>query len=248
MDRDRVRAAHADAWEAEGRARASDGGGATRVRGARLMASGLPAPQWNNADVTGPDIDREALFSWYEALGVPWGLRVPVELDVDIGTPVLPKRCYGLEATDFRPVPPTGGVTYRRAEPGDVDRFAAAEGAAFGDEDDIVRRWITPVFCRPGFEHWMAERKGSVAAIASAVWSDGDAGPAVMITGLDALRPRDIDLARGVAAAILERAFAEDARALAHCHTILDDDVSAFAGLGFTEVPGFQIRVVRESA
>jgi len=210
------------------------------------MASGLPVPQWNNADVTGADVDREALYAWYEGLGVPWGVRVPVELDVDIGTPLVPKRCYGLQATDFRPVAPANGVTNRRAEPEDLERFLAAEGAAFGDEDDIVRRWVTPVFCRPGFEHWVAERKGTVAALASAVWSDGEAGPAVMITGLDALRPRDIGLARGVAAAILEGAFAADASTLAHCHTILDDDVSAFAGLGFTEVPGFQIRVVRE--
>jgi len=197
IDRDRVRAAHADAWEAEGAARAADGGGVARVRGARLMASGLPLPQWNNADVTSADLDRDALEAWYEERGVPWGVRVPVELTVEVGTPLFEKHCYGVESAGFRPMEPEDGVVFRRAEQEDLDRFAAAEGLAFGDDDDIVRRWITPVFGRPGFEHWMAERGGGVVAIGSAVWSDGDAGRAVMITGLDSLKPRDIDLARG---------------------------------------------------
>jgi hypothetical protein len=245
IDRDRVRAAHGDAWESEGNARVGEGGGTARVRGARLMASGLPLPQWNNGDVTTADVDREALFEWYEDRGVPWGLRVPIELSVDIGTPLFEKHCYGLEAEGFRPVEQPEGVVFRPAEPADLERFATAEGAAFGDEDDIVRRWVTPVFCRPGFEHWMAQRGDDVAAIASAVWSNGEAGSAVMITGLDALDPLDIDLAKGVAAAILERAFAHDGSVLAHCHTALDDDLAAFAGLGFSEVPGFRIQVVQ---
>jgi len=216
------------------------------VRGARLMASGLPLPQWNNADVTSADVDREALVSWYEERGVPWGLRVPVELSLDLGTPLFEKHCYGLESAGCRPMEPEDGVVFRRAGPEDLERFAAAEGLAFGD-DDIVRRWITPVFGRSGFEHWMAERGGDVIAIASAVWSDGEAGSAVMITGLDALKPRDIGQARGLAGAVLERAFSEDPGVLAHCHTVVDEDLAAFAGLGFEEVPGFRIQLVRDA-
>lgn len=246
IDRDRVRAAHADAWEAEGVARAAQGGGVARVRGARLMASGLPLAQWNNADVTGADVDLDALFAWYGERDVPWGVRVPVELSVAIGTPLFEKHCYGLESAGYRrsDPPPGNGVVFRRAEAADLDRFAGAEGAAFGDEDDIVRQWVTPVFGRPGFEHWMAERGEEVAAIASAVWSNGEAGPAVMITGLEALDPLDVDLATGLAGAVLERAFAENANVLAHCHTGLDGDLAAFAPLGFAEVPGFRIQVV----
>jgi len=247
IDRDRVRAAHGDAWEAEGTARVSEGGGVGRVRGARLMASGLPLPQWNNADVTSADVDREAVLAWYEERDVPWGVRVPVELSVDLGTPLFEKHCYGLVAKGFCPAAPAEGVAFRRAEPADLERFATAEGAAFGDEDDVVRRWVTPVFGRPGFEHWMAEREGEVVAIASAVWSNGEAGPAVMITGLDALDPLDIDHAKGLCSAVLEHAFANDSAVLAHCHTALDDDLAAFAGLGFTEVPGFRIQLVREA-
>src|SRR3954468_19343155 len=50
-----VRVAHADAWEAHGRFRAGSGGGFARLPGIRLMASGLPHPQWNNGDVLDPD-------------------------------------------------------------------------------------------------------------------------------------------------------------------------------------------------
>ncbi len=63
----RVRTAHADAWEELGRCSIRTGGGWSRLAGIRLMASGLPYPQWNNGDVIDPsvvDIDRVA--AWYE--------------------------------------------------------------------------------------------------------------------------------------------------------------------------------------
>ena len=50
---DRVRTAHADAWAAEGVLREPMGGGVLTLSGIRVMASGLPQPQWNGADVTG---------------------------------------------------------------------------------------------------------------------------------------------------------------------------------------------------
>jgi len=60
----RVRAAHADAWEIEGRARERYGGGAARVQGARMMASGLPEAKWNNVDVTDASVDVAAIREW----------------------------------------------------------------------------------------------------------------------------------------------------------------------------------------
>lgn len=56
-----VRTALADAWEVEGRAREPYGGGWARMRGARLMASGIPQAKWNNADITAADADLEAV-------------------------------------------------------------------------------------------------------------------------------------------------------------------------------------------
>jgi hypothetical protein len=57
-----IRTAHADAWEAHGRFRTPYGGGAVRLPGIRLMASGLPHSQWNNGDVVDPAaVDLEAV-------------------------------------------------------------------------------------------------------------------------------------------------------------------------------------------
>jgi hypothetical protein len=50
----RARTAHGDAWQEEGRLRVPYGGAFAELPGIRLMASGLPHPQWNNGDVTEP--------------------------------------------------------------------------------------------------------------------------------------------------------------------------------------------------
>jgi hypothetical protein len=245
---ERVRAAHADAWEAEGRARVASGGGAARVRGARLMASGLPFPKWNNADVTGADLDVAAVRRWYAQRAVPWGLRVPVELAVDLGRPLFVKRCFGLRRPEFRPAMPPPGLLPRRA--GGTDSggwFAAAEAAAFGDPVEVAAAWVGPVFGCRGFEHWVAQRDGEVAAVATAVWSEGDAGPAVMLTGLGGLEGAAAVLP-ALAGAVLAHAFEAQPQVLAHCHAEPGEDVSWLATLGFSEVPGLLVRVVREEA
>jgi hypothetical protein len=242
----RVRAAHADAWEAEGQARAAFGGGAARVRGARLMASGLPFPKWNNADVTGADLDVGAVRRWYAQRAVPWGLRVPVELAVDLGTPLFVKRCFGLRGPGFRPGLRSPGLLLRPVGGEEGGRFAAAEAAAFGDPVEVTAAWIGPVLGRRGFEHWVARREGEVAAVATAVWSHGDAGPAVMLTGLAGAAGAGPATLPALATAVLERAFAAEPQVLAHCHAEPGEDVSWLAALGFSEVPGLLVRVVEE--
>jgi len=226
---ERVRAAHADAWEAEGRARAAYGGGAARVRGARLMASGLPAAKWNNADVTGADLDVGAVRRWYAERAVPWGLRVPVELSVELGRPLFVKRCFGLRRTGFRPASRPPELLLRQAGGSEGGRFAS-------------------VFGRRGFEHWVARRDGEVAAVATAVWSHGAAGPAVMLTGLAAVAGTTPAALPALATVVLERAFAAAPQALAHSHAEPGEDVTWLVRLGFSEVPGLLVRVVEERA
>jgi tRNA-dihydrouridine synthase len=63
-DADRVRAAHADVWAAHGRFREPAGGGDLRLPGIRVMASGLPHPQWNNGDIDDPAaVDLDTVVS-----------------------------------------------------------------------------------------------------------------------------------------------------------------------------------------
>jgi hypothetical protein len=245
VEPERVRAAHGDAWEAEGLARVAAGGGATRVRGARLMASGLPFAQWNNGDVTEADVDEPAMRAWYAARGVPWGIRVPLDLTVDIGTPRFVKRCFGLDASGFRNAgDQPGDLAVARLGPDELERFAQAEAAVFGGDVAGARRWLEPVFGRPGFEHWVADRHGRTAAIASAVWSAGDAGPAVMVTGIGTTDPGENDAILPLVTGLLEAAFDRDPTVLAHSHAAPEDDPSPLVGLGFTEVPGFLVRLV----
>jgi hypothetical protein len=243
VEPERVRAAHGDAWEAEGRARIGDGGGATRVRGARLMASGLPFAQWNNGDVTDADVDEPAMRAWYAERGVPWGIRVPLDLTVDIGTPLFVKRCFGLRSGAF-----LGGGSEHAAvtvtATAELERFVEAEAAVFGGDIEDARRWVRPVFGLPGFEHWVAERQGRPAAIASIVWSDGDAGRALMVTGIGAVDAGDRSLVGTLLSMLLRAAFDRDGDVLAHSHATPDDDPSVLTSLGFVEVPGFLVRLV----
>jgi hypothetical protein len=245
---ERVRTAHADAWEAEGRARAAYGGGAARVRGARLMASGLPAAKWNNADVTGADLDVGAVRRWYAERAVPWGLRVPVELSVELGRPLFVKRCFGLRRTGFRPASRPPELLLRQAGGSEGGWFAAAEATAFGDPVEVAEAWVGPVFGRRGFEHWVARGDGEVAAVATAVWSHGAAGPAVMLTGLAAVAGTTPAALPALATVVLERAFAAAPQALAHSHAEPGEDVTWLVRLGFSEVPGLLVRVVEERA
>ena len=67
----RVRTAHGDACQAQGRMRMGRGGGARELRGIRLSASGIAHPQWNNGDVTAADADIEGARVFFAANGVP---------------------------------------------------------------------------------------------------------------------------------------------------------------------------------
>src|SRR4051812_48006739 len=126
----RAHLAQGDVWAAEGRLRERVGGGVAELRGARLMASGLPYPQWNSGDVHEVDFDLEAIAGWYEGRGVPWGLRIPAGLGPRPGRYLFTKRCMTLEPGDFTQV---AGVELRRATVDDLDEAAYVDSTAFGD-------------------------------------------------------------------------------------------------------------------
>ena len=242
--RRRVLDAHGDAWQAEGRRRAAHGGGAAEIRGARLMASGIATAKWNNADITDAGVDLDAMRAWYAVRDVPWGMRVPLGLEVDLGTPLFEKRSLYL-AVSSPWNPPPSSLSLRRCGGDDFETFAAAEVAAFGGDLETSHRWLAPVFGSDGFEHWIAaDPGGAIAAIASTVRTDERAGPAMMVTGVasvGASHPRDIE---GFAAAIIAASFDEGV-GLVHAHAIGEAEAALWLGLGFAEVPGFLIRVVR---
>lgn len=247
-----MRTAHADAWQAEGRLREPYGGGVCAVQGARAMASGIRTPKWNNADVSHEQVDVAALGAWYAGRGMPWGLRVPLEIPLAVGEPLFVKRCMGLWASggaDSGPrlVDPPGGVRVGRIRADERDRFVALEVAAFGDDPATARAWLAPQFGVAGFDHWVAEVAGATVGIATSVRSDELAGPAVMVTGVAALAGADARLVKAQLSAQIgaEAVPAGGGATLVHVYPDDDEEATAFAAVGFIEVPGLLVRLVQ---
>jgi hypothetical protein len=210
------------------------------------MASGLPDARWNNADVVAADVDLGAVIAWYASRGLPWGIRVPLHLTVELGTPLFVKRCFALSGPDL--ADGVGAETYRltRVGPTEQARFVAAEAEVFATPVTLASRWIRPVLGAPGFAHWVAERDRRPVAVATTVVSTGDAGPAVMLTGLGALPGADPTLAPALARTAILAALDVEPAALVHTHGDPDDDPAIYRRLGFTEVAGLQVRLVRD--
>ena len=207
------------------------------------MASGLPEAKWNNADIVEADVDRAALVDWYAQWAVPWGVRVPLDLDFDLGEPLFIKRCAALLPEAFDPIRRTGAAAFRRATRDDIDSYAAVELALFGGSADLELRWLSPAIGAPGFQHWIAEREGAAVGVAMTILTEDRAGPAAYLGGIAAVPGEE---GRGtqeqLVAVASEEAFAAGARLI---HTNPDEtELRWLSRLGFVEVPGFLVRLV----
>lgn len=249
MDLDqRTWAAQADAWQAEGRLRATRGGGAIDLPGARLMASGLPHAQWNSGDVDDPTrIDLGAVRQWYASRawgrGVPWGLRVPAGVTFPHGRPLFRKRCMALVPADFRtPVRPPA-LTIVRAGPAHLDVVTRIDADAFGFPAEEVRPWIAPRLDAPGFEVALAALDGEPLGVGTAVRTRDRAGPCVGIFAVAVVASaRRRGVAGTLTAWLLARAF-DDGAALAHLNPDSEAAATLYARLGFIETAGREVFV-----
>ena len=239
-----VRTAHADAWEAHGRHRESVGGGAVRLPGIRLMASGLPHPQWNNGDVIDPTLaDLEEVSRWYADRGVPWGLRVPHGVEWPYGRHLFGKRLMGLAAGDFQPASVPDGVTLRAAGPHDIDAVLSVDTVAFEETVDVERPWVEPILSQPGATVCLAERDGVPVGCGSCLVTDGDAGPAAYVAGVGVLpQARGVGVGAAVSSWLVQCGLDQGAQ-LAHLHPDTDEAARIYARLGFVEVDGFDVYV-----
>jgi GNAT superfamily N-acetyltransferase len=239
----RVRAAHGDAWEAQGRLREAAGGGALELRGIRLMASGLPYAQFNNGDVTEPDPDLEGARAFYAQRRVPWGVCVPSHLPWPHGRHLFRKRLMGLPAAAFQPVPAVPGLQIERAGPGQLETVVAVDTAAFVSDPAQMRPWLEPCLRARRVEVALATLGGEPVATALALRSGGRAGPCLCLGGVAVLAAAR---RRGVGAAIsswlLARGLAAGAQ-LAHLQADSDDAARVYARLGFAETGGLDVYV-----
>lgn len=207
------------------------------------MASGLAAAKWNNADITEPDFDRTALLDWYARRDVPWGIRVPVEIAVDLGEPLFQKRAAGLVATAFHPTD-SSAVVIRRADAADLPDYGAVELGRFGGNSDLVRRWLEPAIGAPDFNHWIAFADGAAVGVAMTIFTNDLAGPAAYLAGVASVPAwSNCGLEAALASAAISAAFDSGATVV---HTNPDEGEREWvAQLGFVEVPGFLVRIVR---
>ena len=135
---EQVRTAHGDAWQVQGGLRTPYGGDRAELPGIRLMASGLPYPQWNNGDVTdGRLVDLEQVREWYSARGVPWGVRVPSDQPWPHGRHLFAKRLMGCTPADFTPRPPPDGCLLRQADLSDLGAVVAVDSVAFESDPAV---------------------------------------------------------------------------------------------------------------
>ena len=242
----RVRAAHADAWQEHGRLRRRDGGDTADLPGARLMASGLPYPQWNTADVLDPAVvDVAAIREWYAARGLPWGARVPAGTAWGHGRLAVRQRLMGQTRDSFRPAAADAGTRWgiRLAGIDDLDAVVAVDAAAFDADPGPARRWIAPLLDDAAVTVALAEDAGGPLGTAYVVRSDGCAGPAVLLAGVAVVpRARRRGLASALSTRLLRDAYDRGA-VLGHLQP--DDDAAAavYARLGFVEVDGVDVWV-----
>lgn len=242
----RVHAAHGDAWQAEGRLRAPFGGGAVELPGVRLMASGLPYPQWNNGDVDDPahvSVDRAR--TWYAqragGAGVPWGVHLPEGTSFAHGRHLFRKRCMALLPARFAPPAAARSVRVRAATCTDAETVARIDAAAFDMPVGEVFPWIEPHFGAAGFTVALADVDGEPVGIGTAIVTAEWAGPSVGLFGVGVLESaRRRGVASAVTSWLLERGFSAGAT-LAHLNP--DSDVAAdlYRRLGFEETAGLDV-------
>ena len=235
----RVRTAHGDAWAAEGALRTPHGGGALALTGIRVMASGLPQPQWNGADVTAPYPDLEGARAFYAQRGLTLGVRVPEALPWSAGHHLLDLRLMGLEPRAFVPAAGVPGLAVRVAD--DLEAVLKLDSEAFGGDPEDSRPWIEPHLAAPAFTVALAELDGEPAATAYSQRTGGAAGPSVLLAGVAVAEPLR---RRGIGAAIsswlLARGFADGAR-LAHLQADTDAAARVYARLGFVEAGALRV-------
>ena len=239
---DWVRRAHGDAWHAIGSACVGSGGGVSEHAGVRLVATGLPHPQWNNGDVHDPSaVDLEAVRDWYSQLRVPWGLRLPAGAAWSHGRYLFGKRLMGALPGSFQAAPAVPGLELRAAGPDDLEAVLAVDVVAFEETPETERPWLQLVLDHSDTTVAAATLDGAVVATGWVLRSEGWAGVAGYVAGI-AVEPAV--RRRGIGAAVTSWLMSQTGDVdLWHLHPDTDSAARIYERLGFVEVEGLDIYV-----
>jgi ribosomal protein S18 acetylase RimI-like enzyme len=233
-----VRAAHADAWQTLGIE------GTAELPGVRLMATGLPHPQWNNGDVDDPSlVDIDEVRRWYADLRVPWGMRVPAGATWPHGRRLFTKRLMGVTPESSVAAAVPDGVQIDAAVDDDLEAVLAVDAVAFDEPLDVERPWLELLLRHPEVTTAVARDASGVVGCGSVSLSDGRAGRTGYVAGIAVLPgARGRGIGGGISSWLVERAF--DAGAvMCHLHPDTDEAARIYARLGFVEVDGLDVYV-----
>jgi len=240
----RVRRAHGDSWQAQGRLRAGLGGGVLELPGVRLMSSGIASRQWNSGDVTDPDlVDLGAVQSWFADRNVPWGVSVPSGVRWPHGRLLFVQRCMAVPPSGLRPVTGDATLELAPASADELEVFAAVDAAAFEDEVGPTREWVRPMLGADGFLPVLARVDGEVVGVAYGVRTSGDGGESVGVFGVGVLPAAR---RRGVGGAlttyVVGWGFSSGAD-LAWLNPDTEDAARLYGRMGFQETGGLDVYV-----
>jgi len=244
----RVRLAHGDVWQAEGRLRVRFGGGARELAGVRLSSSGLPHPQWNNGDVVdGSRFDAEDARAWFaqraHGAGVPWGMRALAGVRFPHGRRLFTRRSMGLLPGQLTRAPMPPNVELVLAAPGAADVVARIDATAFAEPIEHALPWVAPHLGAQGICAVVARLDGTPVGTATAVHTDDRAGRCVGIFGVGVLaQARGRGIGAVMTSWLIERAFDAGAT-LAHLNPNNEAAARIYRRLGFRETSGFDVYV-----
>lgn len=100
----RQRAATVAVWRADVETRAT--GAWAQLGDLAVHTTGIPVGHWNGAHVTGPDTPWAEAGAWFSDHGMPWGVLIPAESDVEPpGPPITTQRVMLHDLEDLPDVP-----------------------------------------------------------------------------------------------------------------------------------------------
>jgi ribosomal protein S18 acetylase RimI-like enzyme len=244
IDGDLAFAALADAGQAQGVARKSQGGAAAWLGDTGVASSGIPTPKYNTANVLDVDaFDFDATDEWFSQRLVPWGVQVRGRQRFDYGKHLFSERLMAVWPDDLRHV--SEGVVPMQADSSDLVSLVRVDESAFGvSESNLISRWIEPHLSSPEIVTAKIDILGNPIATGYVVMCDGRAGRTGHVGGVAVVPAMQ---RRGLGALITtwlaDQAFERGAD-FVHLFTTNPTAARVYSRLGFHDTTSVDIYVI----
>lgn len=227
----RQRAATVAVWRADAAGRPR--GAWSDLGGLAVHSTGLQRVFWNGAHLTSAQgvAALPAARDWFAARGVPWGVLVPAELDVDPGTPHVTTQPVMLRRLED--LPPPADVPLRWDAGEDA---CAVQAAAFDEPLGLTGEFVLPKLANAACAVVVSHDGDLPVATATLVVADRVAA----VYGVGVVRSaRRRGLGRAVTLAVLH----EGRRRGCDLAYLNPSELGrgVYAALGFADAPGWRV-------